>query len=122
MAPLHGGNAGGESALNPRLAGSSAADAGSGARAGSSAAPSPKRPVTRLQHGIRKPKTYTDGTIKYGRLATISEPKNLVVALHNPNWKPAMDIEHGALQKNKTWHWSLLNMAKTSLIACWCLR
>jgi hypothetical protein len=37
-------------------------------------------------------------------LATISEPKNLVDALHNPNWKAVMDIEYGALQKNKTWH------------------
>jgi hypothetical protein len=58
--------------------------------------------VTRLQHGIRKPKTYTDGTIRYGHLATISEPKNLANALHNPNWKAVMDIEYGALQKNKT--------------------
>jgi hypothetical protein len=37
-------------------------------------------------------------------LATISEPKNLADALHNPNWKAAMEIEYGALQKNKTWH------------------
>jgi hypothetical protein len=65
---------------------------------------SPQRVVTRLQHGIRKPKTYFDGTIRYGHLATISEPKNLADALHNPNWKAAMDIEYGALQKNKTWH------------------
>jgi hypothetical protein len=29
----------------------------------------------------------------------ISEPKNLVDALHNPNWKAVMDVEYGALQK-----------------------
>jgi murein tripeptide amidase MpaA len=46
--------------------------------------------MTQLQHGIRKPNTY-------------AEPKNFVDALHNPNWKAAMDVEFGALQKNKTW-------------------
>jgi hypothetical protein len=37
----------------------------------------PTRPRTRLQGGIRKPKIYTDGTIKYGFLATSEEPHSL---------------------------------------------
>jgi hypothetical protein len=39
------------------------------------------RPVTRLQHGIQKPKTYTDGTVRYGLLAGLDEPTNLHEAL-----------------------------------------
>jgi hypothetical protein len=62
------------------------------------------RPRTRLQGGIRKPKIYTDGTIKYSFLATSEEPRNLEDALDNKNWKKAMDEEFGALAKNKTWH------------------
>ena len=46
------------------LTGSSAAVTGSPAEA----VHSPRR-VTRLQHGIRKPKSYTDGTIRYGCFA-----------------------------------------------------
>jgi histone deacetylase 1/2 len=68
-------------------------------------ASSPQRPATRLQHGIRKPKVYTDGTIRYGNLATtISEPVTIKDALDNPHWKAAMDAEFGALLKNNTWH------------------
>jgi hypothetical protein len=63
------------------------------------------RPITRLQHGIRKPKQYTDGTICYGNLASVfSEPTDLHEALSNPLWKAAMDNEISALMKNKTWH------------------
>jgi hypothetical protein len=36
--------------------------------------PAPPRPSTRLQHGIHKPKVYTDGTVRYGLLATSDEP------------------------------------------------
>jgi hypothetical protein len=37
----------------------------------STAAPAPPlRPVTRLQRGIRKPKTYTDGTVRWGMVAS----------------------------------------------------
>jgi hypothetical protein len=62
------------------------------------------RPKTRLQRGIHKPKIYTDGTIKYGFLATSGEPRNLDEALQNSNWKEAMQAEYLALMKNKTWH------------------
>jgi hypothetical protein len=36
--------------------------------------PKPPRPSTRLQDGIHKPKVYTDGTVRYGLLATSDEP------------------------------------------------
>ena len=63
------------------------------------------RPTTRLQQGIRKPKLYTDGTIRYGHLAVTSEePQSLEHALSDKNWRDAMDAEFLALQKNKTWH------------------
>lgn len=39
-----------------------------------------KRPVTRLQHWIRKPKVFTDGTVPYGNLAVV-EATNLRDAL-----------------------------------------
>jgi histone deacetylase 1/2 len=65
----------------------------------------PQRPVTRLQQGIRKPKTYTDGTIRYGQLAASSdESPTLEHALVDKSWKHAMDMEFDALIRNKTWH------------------
>ena len=67
--------------------------------------PAPLRPTTRLSQGIRKPKTYTDGTIPCAHLAAVSEePSSLKDALANPNWELAMDAEFDALLKNKTWH------------------
>jgi hypothetical protein len=58
-----------------------------------------------LHQGIRKPKVYSNGTIKYGCLASItSEPNNTTEAQANDNWKKAMDDEISALDKNKTWH------------------
>jgi hypothetical protein len=75
--------------------GSQAADRAAGTPAGSSAppaeepvpappgssAPASTRPTTRLQHGIRKPKTYTDGTVRYGHLTTLGEPESVADAL-----------------------------------------
>nr|AAV44026.1 hypothetical protein [Oryza sativa Japonica Group] len=69
-----------------------------------SSAPAPQRPVTRLQQGIRKPKCYMDGTLRYLNLVTTSEPTSLYDAMNNSNWKATMDSEFNALQKNKTWH------------------
>jgi hypothetical protein len=57
-----------------------------------------------LQHGIQKPKTYTDGTVRYGLLAGLDEPTNLHEALQDSRWKSAMNHELEALAKNKTWH------------------
>jgi hypothetical protein len=53
---------------------------------------------------MRKPKVYTDGTIKYGCFTTSGEPHSLDEALNNKNWKDVIDIEYMALMKNKTWH------------------
>jgi histone deacetylase 1/2 len=62
------------------------------------------RPRTRLQSGIRKPKVYTDGTIKYSCFTSSGEPQNLNEAFGNKHWKEVMDLEYSALMKNKTWH------------------
>ena len=71
----------------------------------SMSSPVPQRPATRLSQGICKPKTCTDGTIRYAHLATVDEePSSLQDALTNKNWKLAMDVEFDALLKNKTWH------------------
>jgi histone deacetylase 1/2 len=59
---------------------------------------------TRLQQGIRQPKQYTDGTVRYGFLATTGEPCSLSEALDHPQWRQAMNEEYDALIKNKTWH------------------
>jgi hypothetical protein len=66
-------------------------------------APSVSRPVTRASKGIHKPKSYTDGTIRWGLSAMSAEPANLQVALQDSHWKEAMDEEYGALMKSKTW-------------------
>ena len=63
------------------------------------------RPVTRLQHGIRKPKIYTDDTVRWSMLAaSAGEPSTVGEAFQDPRWTAAMDSEHSALLKNKTWH------------------
>jgi hypothetical protein len=64
----------------------------------------PIRPSTRLQHGIRKPKVYTNGTIRYGLLTFSGEPNHLDEALDDSRWKSAMDQEYNALLKNNTCH------------------
>lgn len=63
-----------------------------------------QRPVTRLQHGIRKPKVFTDGRIHWCNLAVTTEPSTLQEALNNADWKLAMDKEYDALIRNQTWH------------------
>ena len=67
-------------------------------------APIRQRPRTRLQDNIRQPKQYTDGTIRYGLLSEVKEPRSLDEALVSPDWKAAMDTEFQALIKNQTWH------------------
>jgi len=58
-----------------------------------------------LQHGISKPKVYTDGTIRWCQLASTSseEPATVHEALADPRWVTTMNAEHQALMKNKTW-------------------
>lgn len=65
-----------------------------------------QRPITHLQHGISKPKTYTDGTIRWGMfvMAATEEPTSVADALHDPRRVAAMDSEHQALLRNKIWH------------------
>jgi hypothetical protein len=83
-----------------------APETGSSAAAGSSVGvtETPSRPHTRLRDGIRKPKVYTDGTVRYGCFIASGEPQSLDEALKNRDWKLAMDAEYDALVNNKTWH------------------
>ena len=66
--------------------------------------PSPPGVHTRLQKGIRHPKKYTDGTIRYGMFSSTGEPCTLVEALNDSKWHQAMQEEYDALIENKTWH------------------
>jgi histone deacetylase 1/2 len=71
-----------------------------------SPAPAPHCPVTGLQQGISKPKTYTDGIVGsclHARVPT-GEPETLGEALASKERTAAMDSEYQALMKNKTWH------------------
>lgn len=58
----------------------------------------------------------SDGTIRWGMFVASSddEPTSVDVAMKNPKWVAAMDIEHSALIKNKTWH--LILKGRMSLI------
>ena len=67
-------------------------------------ATAPQRPKTRSQSGISKPKTYTDGTIRYSMLTSTGEPRDVHEALGDDRWLKAMEEELGALHKNNTWH------------------
>jgi hypothetical protein len=58
---------------------------------------------TQLQHEIHKPKVYTDGTVRYGLLASSNEPSDYRTTLSDSRWKSAMDVEYDALMKNKIW-------------------
>jgi histone deacetylase 1/2 len=72
---------------------------------------------TRLQHGIRKPKTYTDGTIRYGFLTVTGEASTLAEDHDDVCWREAMDNEYQALMENKTCHLVLPN-SKRNIIDC----
>ncbi|KAK1652805.1 hypothetical protein QYE76_070610 [Lolium multiflorum] len=79
----------------------------------SDSAPAPPPPalrgvVTRLCHGIRRPKTRTDGTVAWVVTcmppadAASAEPVDHLRALLLPHWREAMQQEFDALQQNKT--------------------
>jgi histone deacetylase 1/2 len=95
------GSAGTEEIHSP---GSSAA-----AESAAAATPTPDSPpprhATRLQHGIVKPKRYTDSTVRWCTLVTssTSEPTTVAEALADPRWAEAMNSEFEALKRNKTW-------------------
>jgi hypothetical protein len=57
---------------------------------------------TRLQSGIRKPKVYTNGTVRYGCFTSSDEPRNVDEALANQNRK---------IQ----WIWNIMPYSKTKL-------
>jgi hypothetical protein len=59
---------------------------------------------TRLLKGIKTPKIYMDGTIRYGLLAATGEPRSFSSALENSKWRKAMEEEYDALLQNQTWH------------------
>ena len=45
---------------------------------------------TQLQKGIKHPKIYKDGTVRYGLLVSSDEPRSLSEALGDPHWRKAM--------------------------------
>jgi hypothetical protein len=55
--------------------------------------PGTARPNTCLQQGIRKPKIYTNHTVRYGLFSSSGEPCNHQEALSDPRWKSAMYLE-----------------------------
>jgi hypothetical protein len=55
-----------------------------------------------LQKGIRQPKKYPDGTVRYGLLSSTGEPRTLPATLNDPHWRAAMQDEYDALMLNKT--------------------
>jgi hypothetical protein len=76
--------------------------------------PPPIHPMkTRSQNQISKPKTYTDGTIRYPipkallaethNDADLTEPTCHTFASKSPHWRRAMNLEFDALLKNHTW-------------------
>jgi hypothetical protein len=93
--------AGGESSANSENSEDNSDDSSAAA---SPSPPSPPGVRTRLQKGIRNPKQYTDGTVRYGMLSSTGEPHTLTEALNDPNWRQAMEEEYNALLDNKTWH------------------
>jgi hypothetical protein len=70
----------------------------SGSTASASA---PTHPTTCLQNNIKKPKVYTDATVRYVCLTTSGEPENTYEALSNSKWQEAMDEQYSALMKKK---------------------
>lgn len=62
------------------------------------------RPQTRLQDIIRKPKVFSDGTVRYGLATEVQEPSSVKEAFASNEWRAAMNTEFDALMSNSTWH------------------
>jgi hypothetical protein len=72
-------------------------------RGGEIPAAPPSGVRTRLQQGIRQPKKYTDGRVRYGMFSATGEPSSLSEALGDSKWHQAMKEEYNALLENQTW-------------------
>jgi histone deacetylase 1/2 len=64
---------------------------------------------------------FTDGTVRWGMSATsdAGEPVSVDEALRDKRWVAAMDSEHQALVKNKTWHLVPLPKGKNIIDCKW---
>ncbi|KAK1684898.1 hypothetical protein QYE76_045746 [Lolium multiflorum] len=70
----------------------------------------PRRPVTRSQHGIFRPRERTDGTVSWLAACMAhsvadptAEPRHFQAAMTIPHWRAAMELEYNALLQNQTW-------------------
>jgi histone deacetylase 1/2 len=86
------------------------------------ASPPPAPPagvVTRLRHGIHRPRQYTDGTVRYNpmRRAFFAMPASHRDAIADPAWRTAMEAEFRALQDNKTWI-LVPRPSRTNIVSC----
>ena len=97
---------GGSSSVDELPAASSSEEAAGTTPVDPAVAATSSRPVTRLQRGIMKPKEYTDGTVHWcmNAQAQSEEPSSVEEALQDQKWASAMENEHQALLRNKTWH------------------
>jgi hypothetical protein len=118
---VEGSAAGGESSDENSNNANSGTDSDNSAAA-SPPPPSPPGVRTRLQKGIRNPKQYTDGTVRYGMLSSTGEPLTLTEALNDQNWCKAMKEEYNALLENKTWHLVPPNRSKNLIDCKWVYR
>lgn len=62
---------------------------------------------TRLQNNIHPKKVKTDDTVAYTThqfSSETKEPSSHVLAMKEPWWREAMEVEFNALQKNNTWY------------------
>lgn len=97
---------GGSSSVDELPAASSSEEAAGTTPVDPAVAATSSRLVTRLQRGIMKPKEYTDGTVRWcmNAQAQSEEPSSVEEALQDQKWASAMENEHQALLRNKTWH------------------
>ena len=101
--------------------GSPTATAPSASSVPATAAPPPHRHGTRLQHGVTKPKQYTDGTVRWGLHSSVdaAEPTSVKAALQDDRWASAMNKEYTALMNNRTWHLVPAPRAKNIIGSKW---
>jgi hypothetical protein len=126
------GSGGGENVAEEELIEENNNDIGDGATSDSSSS-IPDPPVqnaavqnvgvrTRLQKGIRNPKKYTDGTVRYGMFSSTGEPCTHEEALNDARWSQAMQEEYDALIANKTWHLVPPNRSRNLIDCKWVYR